>query len=78
MSWPLTLRVIMWRDYLGVTHAIRQSKNHPQDWDPICDARTSDFGSHDTERTVSSIRNASIIPVPGPMTCLVCAARLTE
>lgn len=78
MSWPLKLRVITWRDYNGVMHAIRQSKNHPNDWDPLCGARTPDFGSSDTERTVASIRNASIIPVEGPVTCVICAARLTE
>lgn len=78
MSWPTTLRIITWRDYHGIMHAFRQSKNHPADWNPVCGWRAPDFGSSDTERVMASIRNASIVPVEGPVTCVLCAARLTE
>lgn len=78
MNWPTTLRIITWRDYNGVMHAFGQSKLHPNDWNPFCKGRASDFGSHDTERVMASIRNASIIPVEGPITCLICAAKFTR
>lgn len=69
------MRVILWRDYNGITHAVRQSAYHPDDWDPICNTRPPMFGTHDIEKITASIRRAAVVPVEGPVTCLKCAIR---
>jgi hypothetical protein len=73
------LRVILWRDYNDVVHAFQQSKNHDDDWNPLCNVGTVELGSHprDIEKVMTSVRRAAVVPVEGAVTCVICAAKYT-
>ena len=71
------LRIIFWRDYNGIVHVFRQSKNHPNDWEILCNVGRRELGSNDIEKLITSVRKAAVVPVKGAVTCVVCAAKYT-